>query len=95
MTLDPVLLTQATNLWGLYRRKELTYDELMARLARLEVRHGIVRQCRSCGENPMVYTDTQQCAPCRNQGKPTGDEIDRAWDEYRDHRDAIGGGNAY
>lgn len=24
-----------------------------------------------------------------------GDEIDRGWNDYNDHREAIGGGNAY
>ena len=50
--------------------------------------------CETCFAPAVaLHNGAWQCARCINEGRclPTGDEIDRGWAEYNDHREQVGG----
>lgn len=85
---DLDLLTECVGLWGLYRAKVLTYDELDRSLVKLEARYGVeVELCDSCGirRASILQYGARVCASCLNGGRvPSGDAVDRAWSDYKE-----------
>lgn len=104
MSLSPELLTKATNLWGHYRRHEISYDELDKRLVKLEREYGVDQTiCEGCNERHATLSEDGHlvCATGRclsearaNAALPDGDAVDRGWQRYneeQDRREQVGG----
>jgi hypothetical protein len=88
--MDIDLITEASGLWAKRRQGLLSPDEHEIALFALETRYGLdVVPCGSCGiRHASRFEDgASLCYHCRE----VGDLIDRAWDQYRDHREQIGG----
>jgi len=87
------LQSEATRLWSLRRRDLLSADEHEIALFSLETRHGLdVTPCGRCGIRHAQRWEWSQGASLCRHCRELGDAIDRAWDSYNDHREAIGGG---
>jgi hypothetical protein len=83
------LITACTKLWGIYRRGEITYDELERALVQKELGYGMITQaelCDSCRVRRANVFDHGHavCARCKNNGCRCGDCVDRGWSDYKE-----------
>jgi len=83
---DPSALdfSRAVNIWGCLRRGVWTREETLRELKYVEAG---LPPCDSCRLRSGVVNEygMKVCGECKNGGRrPTGDEIDRGWDDYKD-----------
>lgn len=84
------LITEAQKLWSLRRQGLLTPDEHEVELFALERQYGLdVTPCPNCKRRRA--TPEGQGGPLCHRCREFGDAVDRAWAEYNDHREQVGG----